>query len=101
MDWLKCFRLYKKKYRAHAIERMVSRNIRFSDIDEAAENWVLIEKYSDDTPYPSCLVLGFSKRKKPIHLVFSVAHTESTIYIITVYEPTSTRWRDNFQRRKE
>lgn len=101
MDWLNCFKSYRREYRAHALERMVKRHIGFSDIDEIAENLEIIEEYSSDFPYPSCLVLGYNKLQKPIHIVFSVNEAEKMIYIITVYEPDAQKWESDFRRRKE
>ena len=63
MEWIECFRNYKRAYRAHALERMVVRDITFTDLDEAFNNLAVIETYPQDIPYPSCLALGFSKKK--------------------------------------
>ena len=68
MDWLLCFKNYNKEYRTHALERMIKRKIYFSDIDEIMYGLEVIEEYPDDFPYPSCLVLGFTKSKKPLRI---------------------------------
>ena len=70
MDWIESFRDYQREYRTHALERMVERNINFTDLDEAITNLEVIETYPDDSPYPSCLALGYTKKRKPIHFVF-------------------------------
>ena len=101
MDWLNCFKSYRREYRAHALERMIKRHIGFSAIDEIVENLEIIEEYPSDFPYPSCLVLGYNKLLKPIHIVFSVNEAEKMIYIITVYEPDAQKWESDFRRRKE
>jgi hypothetical protein len=59
----------------------------------------IIEEYPEDKPYPSCLILGFTKANKPIHMVFSINHEERAVIIITVYVPDRNRWEDNFRRR--
>ncbi|MBW8003721.1 MAG: DUF4258 domain-containing protein [Planctomycetes bacterium] len=56
MDWLNCFKSYRRIFRAHALERMVKRNIGFSDIDEITENLEIIEEYPNDFPYPNGIV---------------------------------------------
>ncbi len=101
MDCLSCFKSYRRIFRAHALERMVERNIGFSDIDEIAENLEIIEEYPNDFPYPSCLILGYNASHKPIHIVFSVNKAEKMIYIITVYGPNPQKWDSGFKRRKE
>ena len=101
MDWIQCFREYRKEYRAHAIQKLVEREIDFAEIDEIADNLTAIQEYEDDTPYPSCLVLGFSKAKRPLHAVFSVNPLNKTVYVITVYEPDVTRWSEDFTRRNQ
>ena len=80
---------------------MVERGISFVELDEAADNLRIVKEYEDDTPYPSCLVLGFTKKNRPLHSVFAVNHSIHTAYIITVYEPEEARWSDNFTRRSE
>ncbi len=100
MNWLYCFKEYERKYRSHAIERMFQRDISFEDIDQIYNNVEVIEEYPDDFPFPSCLVLGFNKSNKPIHMVFSVNQVEKTIIIITVYEPDKDIWEVSFKRRK-
>lgn len=101
VDWIKCFREYRKEYRSHAIQKLVERNIDFTEIDEITDNLKVVKEYEEDTPYPSCLVLGFSKAKRPLHVVFSVDHSIRTVYMITVYEPDVTRWSEDFTRRNQ
>ena len=44
MDWLRCFGTYNREYRAHTLERMVKRNIDFSDVDEVVFNLEIVEE---------------------------------------------------------
>ena len=80
---------------------MIQRDISFTDIDEASEKLELVEEYPDTTPYPSCLVLGFTDKKRPLHIVFAANHEAGIAYIITVYEPESTKWSEDFKRRNK
>jgi len=59
----------------------------------------VIEEYPGDIPYPSYLILGFTRLNKPIHAVVSFNQEEKTVIIITVYVPDSKKWGDNFRRR--
>ena len=101
MNWIECFRNYQRVYRTHALEWMVARNINFTDLDHAFDNLEVIETYPDDSPYSSCLAIGYTKKRKPIHIVFSINETEKHVYIITVYEPDPEKWEIGFRRRKE
>jgi hypothetical protein len=99
VDWLRCFREYDREYRAHALRKMIERNISFDEIDEASGRLDMVKDYEDDTPYPSCLMLGFTKANRPLHVVFAVNHTPQKVYVITVYEPEKSQWTDGFLRR--
>jgi len=101
MDWIKYFKEYKRIYRIHALSRMFERNITFDEIKEISEGASVVEEYPKDRPYPSCLILGFTKANRPIHIVFSINHEERTVIIITIYVPDKHKWKDDFRRRVE
>ena len=99
MDWIRCIKDYRREFRAHAIQRLVERDIAFDEFDEALESLEVVTEYADDRPYPSCLALGMTKTKRPLHVVFSVNGPARTVYVITVYEPEASRWSEGFTRR--
>ena len=83
----------------HSLKRMVQRNISEREISEAAASAVVIEDYPDDKYYPSCLLLGFTDRDRPLHL--HVSRMQGTcVRLITIYEPNSQEWVDNYSKRK-
>ncbi len=84
---------------AHALKRMVERNISKREIMETGRNLELIEDYADDKYYPSCLLLGDTARGRPLHLHASRIPGEN-VRLITIYEPNSEEWVDNFRRRR-
>jgi len=86
-------------YRVHAIERMFQRNISEEIVEQTVKNGKVIEKYLDDKPYLSFLVLDFenSNPDKPIHVVF--AKNKDEIIIITAYRPEKLKWTNNYQTR--
>ncbi|MFI5200909.1 MAG: DUF4258 domain-containing protein [Candidatus Kapaibacterium sp.] len=84
---------------AHALKRMVERNISKREIMETSTNLELIEDYADDKYYPSCLLLGYTAHGRPLHLHASRLSGEN-VRLITVYEPNPEEWVDNFRRRK-
>lgn len=83
----------------HSHDRCRERGISYHDIVFAVMNGKIIEQYPDDTPYQSCLVLGASTNKKPLHLVCSIG--SGKLWIITAYWPEKAKWNDDFSVRKE
>lgn len=86
-------------FRLHAIQRMFQRQITEDDVRHVLATGQVIEDYPDDTPYPSCLILGWGSNR-PLHVVAAYnAENEETI-IITAYEPEPGRWDETFTERK-
>ena len=81
----------------HARIRMFERNISTDIIKWIAMHGEIIEKYLNDTPYPSSLILG-EWNEEPFHLV--VAQAKDHARIITVYQPDIEKWVD-YRKRKE
>ena len=46
-------------YRVHALKRMFERQIERSVVESVVRSGTTIERYPEDTPYPSRLVLGW------------------------------------------
>jgi hypothetical protein len=72
-------------------------------IDEQAVRNILtkgetIVEYSDDTPYPSRLILGWIS-ERPIHRVAADNKEENEIIVITVYEPDKDKGTSDYKRR--
>jgi hypothetical protein len=62
-------------WRLHALRRMIERGISRAEVIGAQKYKKVIEDYPDDTPYPSCLVLGFIEQR-PLHVVVAYDATE-------------------------
>ncbi len=86
------------EFSRHAFRRSVERNISDSEIREAGANASIIEDYPDDKYAPSCLLLGFSNARRPLHLQVSYVDSE-LVKIVTVYEPDPEEWYDYNRRR--
>ena len=72
----------------HALERMLVRHIALSDVVEAIANAEVIEDYPDDKYGPSCLLLGFTRSGRAIHV--QVSHPSRVpLKIVTIYGPGS------------
>jgi len=97
-----CFKLDKILYTYHAkdeMEKEESGEIKETEVSEAAQKGKIIETYSEDEPYPSCLIYGRTKRDRPLHIVSAYAADSNMAIIITVYQPDPDMWID-FERRK-
>jgi hypothetical protein len=86
-------------FRVHAIQRMFERQISKNDVKQALDMGQVIEDYPDDTPYPSCLILGW-RGDRPLHVVAAYNAEDDEMIVITVYEPDPRRWDASFTVRK-
>ena len=82
----------------HVRDRMKLRGILYSDLVLAISNGEIIEQYENDTPYPSCLVHGYTADKCHLHAVVSIG--SGMLWIITTYYPASDKWHNNYKTRK-
>lgn len=82
----------------HAATRIVERNISKQEIQDAGKEATIIEDYPDDKYAPSCLLLGFTKQQRPLHIHVSRMNAKY-VRIITLYEPEETEWIDFSTRR--
>jgi len=86
------------EFTRHALRRAAERNNAEQEIRQAAESMYIIEDYPEDKYFPSCLVLGFTFNKRPLHIQVSCADTDM-VRIITLYEPDPQEW-INFSERR-
>jgi Domain of unknown function (DUF4258) len=83
----------KFEFTRHALKRAIERNISEEEIKEMSLTIEVIEDYPDDKYSPSCLLLGFTRNGRVLHI--QVPSIESDfIKIITLYEPDSSQWID-------
>jgi hypothetical protein len=78
---------------------MFERRIDDSMVRNVISRSEIIEKYPEDKPFPSVLLLGFSG-KTPIHVVVGMDDILQRCYVITVYEPDPNLWEADFKKRK-
>ena len=83
----------------HAKMRLSERNITIETIKRAIQTGEIIEQYEDDTPFPSCLLLGVAEPNNYIHIVLSIDN--GYLYIITAYWPNDNDWESDYKTRKE
>ena len=91
-----------KRYRLtkHATTVRLERSITISAMERALLTGEIIERYPDDLPYPSCLVLGWLASGDPLHIVCSRGNVEPALRIVTLYEPEDALWESNYKTRK-
>jgi hypothetical protein len=82
----------------HALIRMDERQIDFDDIRRILDAGETIERYPDDTPYPSRLLLGWIGTR-PVHVVIAEDAPDSVL-VVTVYDPRPEEWSQDFRSRK-
>jgi Domain of unknown function (DUF4258) len=86
------------EFTRHALKRAIERNISEEEIKEMSSTIEVIEDYPDDKYSPSCLLLGFTRSSRVLHI--QVSRIESNlIKIITLYEPDLSQWID-YRRRQ-
>lgn len=97
---------YKEKttrifYTEHALEEMNTEEevITPEEVREVISKGEIIEDYPEDRRGHSYLISFYTSQRKHIHVV--CAPKESYLTIITVYIPTSNRWKGDFKTRRK
>ena len=86
--------------RAHVLRRMIERGLDRSAVIDAVSCGEVIEKYLDDSPYPSALVLGFAG-EQPLHVVVAFDEASLEGYIITAYQPSPEKFEPDWRTRRQ
>jgi hypothetical protein len=95
-------RILTRRYRLtkHATIVRLERDITIAELEQALLGGEIIERYPNDQPYPSCLVLGWLTSGDPLHVVCSKGNVEPALRIVTLYEPEDARWESDYRTRK-
>jgi hypothetical protein len=89
------------EFSKHAVDQSIIRDISVREIEEAmATRSELIEDYPEDKYGASCLILGFTRGGRALHVQCSYP-TRPLVKIITVYEPDAAQWTGLRVRRSE
>jgi len=89
------------RFTDHAFHVMYSAE-RLVTVDEVVEAlWVgdVVEDYVDDPRGHSCLVLGFTRARRPVHVV--CAPMDEFLVVVTAYEPRLNKWMPDFRVRRK
>ncbi len=88
------------EFSKHAVDQSIIRDISVAEVEEAISGRIEgVEDYPDDKYGPSCLILGFTRTGRPLHLQCSYP-SRPLIKVITLYEPDPDLWVD-FRIRKQ
>ena len=88
------------EFSKHAVDQSIVREITVLEMEEAISGRSeFLEDYPEDKYGPSCLILGFTKTGRPLHIQCSYP-SRPPIKIITLYEPDPDLWVD-FRIRKQ
>ena len=87
------------RWTSHILERIFRRGISTEDVICALTSGEIIEQYPSDYPFPSCLVLGFTKAGKALHIVCGSNGEE--LWLVTAYIPNPVEWTEDFRQRSK
>lgn len=87
------------RWKRHALERMMERDIFRNDVKPVLLEGELIEEYADDHPFPSGLFLGFTG-DKPLHVVAAADIESEWCYVVTAYRPDLLHFEADYKTRK-
>lgn len=82
----------------HARVRLAERRITIQDVIRCIDTGEIIKQYEDDTPFPSCLILGVSINNKYLHIVIGM--NNNYIHLIAAYYPNLEQWESDLKTRK-
>ncbi len=88
------FRTRHYEFSKHAVDQSIIRDISVAEVEDAiAGRSEVIEDYPEDKYGPSCLILGYTRASRPLHIQCSYPN-RPLIKIITLYEPAPSLWVD-------
>ena len=83
------------EFSKHAVDQGIIRDISVPEVEQAmVDRSEVIEDYPDDKYGPSCLILGFTRVGRPLHIQCSYP-SRPLLKIVTLYEPDPERWTDS------
>ena len=97
IEWIQnCIRNSEYYFSKHGEEERQKDNLIIEEVEEALLNGIIIENYEDTGRGESCLVAGFTKNGKPVHVVCGVRG--NLLVIITVYVPKPPKFKTPYER---
>ena len=88
------FKRRQYEFSKHAVDQSIIRDISVTEVEDSITNRSeVIEDYPDDNYGPSCLILGYTKMGRPLHVQCSYP-SRTLVKIIILYEPDPDLWID-------
>lgn len=81
------------EFSRHAVDQSIRRRISVRELREAMVAPEVIENYPDDKYGASCLLLGYTLARRPLHVQCSHP-SRPVLKVITLYEPDPDLWID-------
>ena len=82
----------------HCQRRCDSRDISLTEIKEVVAKGEILKIYPEDSPYPSCLILGYVRKGEPLYILCALSNF---VHIITVHWLDPAKWLDPKTRREK
>ena len=79
-------------------EKLRQRKIEAQEIEQVISTGEIIEDYPADPRGLSCLILGYTRKDRPLHIVCGKVQEE--LLIITAYEPSPEEWEPDWKTRR-
>jgi hypothetical protein len=83
-------------YSKHGDQERKNDKLSIYEVEEALISGKILEKYEDTGRGESCLVVGFTKKGQPIHIV--CGKNGEDLVIITVYIPSLPKFKNPYER---
>ena len=88
------------EWRKHTLSRLAEREIAQRLVLKVILEGEVIEDYSRDAPFPSCLMFKMIENE-PFHVVVSFDAASNRAHIITTYKPTLDKFDPDFKTRRK
>ncbi len=87
-------------FSGHAVRRLFERDLSTGEVKAVIDNGEIIASYPDDQPYPTYLILGWS-RGRPLHVVLALDAVQRRCYLVTAYSPDPALCEPDFKTRRK
>jgi len=97
IEWIQqCVRESNYLYSHHGDRERQNDGLTLQEVETALLTGRILEAYRDTGRGESCLIVGFTKEGKPVHVVCGLMGTR--MVIVTVYIPTPPKFKNPYER---